>query len=154
MDERCSRGALLTRRAFRMMKRSRGAAGCFFAFVLAGALWSCKDDITGGGIIDIIFPDSNISYGKQVQPLFDRGCAFTGCHGPDTFADRNFSLDSYQNALNRPGIIVPYDPEGSLLILKIEGRAPGARMPLNRDTLTANQIRGLRKWISEGARTN
>ena len=116
--------------------------------------WSCKDDVSGAGTVDIVFPDSNISYGMQVQPLFDRGCAFTGCHGPDTFADRNYSLDSYQSATHRAGIIVPYDPNGSWLIQTIEGRAPGARMPLNRDPLTTNQIKGMRKWISEGARNN
>ncbi len=137
-----------------MINRSRVGAIAFMLLTLGGALWSCKDDVTGSGTIDIVFPDSNISYGKQVQPLFDRGCAFTGCHGPDTFTDRGFSFDSYQNARSRPGIIVPFDPEGSLLILKIEGRAPGARMPLDRDPLTANQINGLRKWISEGAKNN
>lgn len=129
-------------------------AGILLVVVLGLLLWSCKDDVTGGGVIDIVFPDSAISYGQHVQPLFDRGCAFTGCHGGDTFAQRNFSLDSYHNATNRPGIIVPYDPDGSLLIQRIEGRAPGARMPLNRDPLTANQIKGLRKWVAEGARNN
>jgi mono/diheme cytochrome c family protein len=130
------------------------AAGIVFSILLVLLLWSCKDDVTGGGPIDIVFPDSLISYGRQVQPLFDRGCAYGGCHGPDTYADHGYSLDSYQNATNRPGIIIPYDPDGSILIQRIQGKGPGARMPLYRDTLTANQIRGLRKWVSEGARNN
>jgi len=118
-------------------------------------LSACKDDISSSGTSGIVFPDSGVSYGKQVQPLFDRGCAFSGCHGPDTFADRGYSLDSYQNATSRPGIIVPYNPNGSILIQSILGFAANTRrMPVNRDTLNANQTKGLKTWISEGARNN
>lgn len=127
----------------------------FFLIIVSGIYLSCKDEVTGGNTIDIVFPDSAVSYGRHVQPLFDRGCAFTACHGADTFSERGYSLDSYQNARSRPGIIVPFDPNGSILILAIEGRAANSRrMPLNSDTLTANQSKGLRTWIAEGARNN
>ena len=127
-------------------------------FLLLGGFFlilSCKDDTTGSGTKDIIFPDSNVSYGRHVQPLFDRGCAFYGCHGADTFEERGYSLDSYQNSRNRAGIIIPYDPNASLLIQAVEGRAPNVRrMPPNTDPLTPNQINGLRRWIIEGAINN
>jgi hypothetical protein len=116
---------------------------------------SCKDEGTNSGTSDIVFPDSNVSYGRQVQPLFDRGCAFSGCHGPDTFDERGYSLDSYQNAISRAGVIIPYNPNGSLLIQAVEGRAPNSRrMPPNSEPLTPNQINGLRRWITEGAVNN
>jgi hypothetical protein len=38
--------------------------------------------------------------------------------------------------------------------MKIEGRADGARMPLNRNPLNQNQINGIRTWINEGAQRN
>ena len=121
---------------------------------------SCKDDISDGGPIDIVFPDSNVSYGKYVQPLFDRGCAFSGCHGQDTFDARGFSLYSYQHATSKPGIIVPCfrnqpcDPEQSILIRRVEGLDGLPRMPVNRSPLTTNQINGMKQWIREGAQNN
>lgn len=120
-------------------------------YVLGGG---CKDDLSGPGTEGIVFPDSNVSYLKHVQPLFDRGCAFSGCHGPDTFDDAGFSLDSYQNATNRSDIIVPRNPDGSILVRRIEGTTAGVRMPLTRPPLTDNQIRGIRRWILEGAQLN
>ena len=116
---------------------------------------SCKDDTGSSGTGDIVFPDSNVSYGRQVQPLFDRGCAFYGCHGADTFDERGYSLDTYQNARNRAGIIIPFDPNGSILIQSVEGIAPNVRrMPPNTGPLTTNQINGLKRWVQEGARNN
>ncbi|TLY33696.1 MAG: hypothetical protein E6K56_00400 [Ignavibacteria bacterium] len=113
--------------------------------------WNCKDDISGQGTADIIFPD---------QPLFDRGCAFSGCHAADTFDERGYSLDTYQHALSRVGIIVPCfrneacNPENSMLIRRVEGLDGLPKMPLYRPALTANQINGLKQWIREGAQNN
>ncbi len=131
------------------------------AFLLVVWLcWNCKDDISGQGTADIVFPDSNISYGRSVQPLFDRGCAFSGCHGADTFDERGYSLDTYQHATSRVGIIVPCfrneacNPENSQLIRRVEGLDGLPRMPLYRPALSANQINGLKQWIREGAQNN
>ena len=122
--------------------------------LIAWASWTCKDDLVDQGTIDIVFPDSGVSYGRHVQPLFDRGCAFSGCHAGET-PQRGLSLESYQKATERIGIIVAYDPDGSLLVMAIEGRAPNTRrMPLFRSPLTDNQIKGIRTWIKEGALPN
>jgi hypothetical protein len=130
---------------------------CVLILIFGGVLsiMSCKDEGTSTGTGDIVFPDSNISYGRHVQPLFDRGCAFSGCHGADTYPERGYSLDTYQNARARAGVIIPYDPSGSLLIQAVEGRAPNVRkMPPNTTPLNQNQINGLRRWILEGAVNN
>ena len=114
--------------------------------------WSCKDEISGPSG-DIMFPDSGVSYVKQVEPLFMRSCGSSQCHtGEDPAA--GLSLETYQRALEKAGVIVPFHPEASLLVAKIEGRAPGARMPLFREPLSNNQIKGIRRWISEGAQNN
>jgi hypothetical protein len=123
--------------------------------VIAFCLWQCKDDISGGGPIDIVFPDSNISYGRQVQPLFDRGCAFNGCHG-EYDAQFGLKLDNWQNALSSsPGVIYPKDTANSRIIWRIEGTRGLARMPpIPRTALNDNQKKGIRRWILEGAQNN
>jgi hypothetical protein len=129
-----------------------------FAFgLLALMSYTCKDTSTNPDVgIDVVFPDSNVSYGQHVDPLFRLGCAFVGCHGADTYNANGFSLDSYAHLMfgpRRP--VLPGDPENSVLVWRIEGRAgTGPRMPLNRMPLNDNQIRGMRTWIQEGAQNN
>jgi hypothetical protein len=122
-------------------------------------VWSCKDSVVDNGA-DIVFPASNVKYGRYVQPLFDRACAFSGCHGTDTFNDRGYSLDSYAHATSRVGIIIPCfpneacNPENSILIRRIEGLDGLPKMPLYRPALTTNQVTGMKQWIREGAQNN
>jgi hypothetical protein len=118
--------------------------------------WSCKDEITGADLSAIVFPDSGVSYAKQVQPLFDRGCGGQEsiCHGPDTFDARGYSLDSYLHATSGVGIIIRGKPDASQLITTIEGKTPPKMPPQGRAQLNANQIKGLRQWVQEGAQDN
>ncbi|HTK82579.1 MAG TPA: c-type cytochrome domain-containing protein [Bacteroidota bacterium] len=124
--------------------------------VLCAFLSSCKDDTTDNGLpIDIVFPDSNVSYGRYVQPLFDRGCAFSGCHGEDTYDFRGFALDSYGHLMfGTLQVVIPGDPNNSDLARRIQGLDNKPRMPLNRTPLTTNQINGIKRWIKEGAQNN
>jgi hypothetical protein len=121
--------------------------------------WSCKDAITGGRS-NVVFPDSGVSYGRQVEPLFLQSCAYSGCHGADTFEANGFSLDSYANATYKPGIIIPCrrnqacNPENSILVQSIEGINGLQRMPTQGTPLNQNQINGIKTWIREGAQNN
>ena len=126
---------------------------CGFSLLLWNA-WSCKDQISGPGLSQIVFPSSGVSYSKQVQPLFNQGCGGqnNACHGPETFATLQYSLDTYLHAINKLGIIVPGSPDQSLLILTIDGKSPPAMPPAGSPALTQNQITGLQTWITEGAR--
>jgi hypothetical protein len=123
--------------------------------LIAWQSWNCKDDVAGNDLNNIVFPDSNVSYHKQVEPLFLNGCAIPGgCHAGDPPAD-GLSLETWLDARDKVGVIVPRFPEESRLIWAIEGRNPGKeRMPLSRPPLNANQIKGLRRWITEGAQNN
>ncbi len=141
--------------------QARHAAGPLFrgsllvgiALTALASLYSCKDNLTGAGPFDIVFPDSNISYNSLIQPLFDKGCALAGgCHAGDEPA-ADLGLESYQRLTDRVGIVVPGLPDESLLQLRIEGRIE-PRMPLFRPALTDNQIQGIRRWILEGALNN
>ncbi len=114
-------------------------------------LWfGCKDTTTAP-TGDIVFPDSNISYSQHVQPTFNLKCAFSGCHDDGTRAG-NLSLTSYLNATEQPGVIVRGDSQHSLLAQKIDGTLPHQDQANLR--LTENQIKGIKKWIDEGAKDN
>ena len=112
---------------------------------------SCKEE---ADVSEIIFPDSGVSYIKHVEPLFFNTCAFTGCHGEEPYDEYGLRLDSYQHAIAKTGIIIPGDPENSILIQRVEGSLSLMRMPPDRSPLNQNQINGLKTWIREGARLN
>ena len=133
----------------------KGASILLLLAAVAAVAWiSCKDEISGPDLSKIVFPDSGVSYRNHVQPLFDRGCGgqISACHGPETFADHGYSLDNYNSATNKVGIIVRGSPDASLLNQTVEGRTQPKMPPVNTSQLTANQITGLRKWVAEGAR--
>ena len=130
----------------------------FFAGIISLVLWnswSCKDQVTNSDLNKIIFPDSNVSYHKHVEPLFLNACAIPGgCHAGDAPAG-GVSFESWLNARQKIGIIYPGDPVNSRLIWTIEGKDPGVpKMPLDRPALNSNQIKGLKTWIKEGAQNN
>ncbi|MHB1051288.1 MAG: c-type cytochrome domain-containing protein [Bacteroidota bacterium] len=117
--------------------------GIFFA--------SCKDDSNPvSKIEDIVFPESNISYYRTIQPLFNIACATSGCHDIQTKAS-NLDLSDYTGIKQRfYDVVIPGDTSLSRLIWSIEARAGSAAMPPFR-SLTFNQIRGFKIWIMEGA---
>ena len=120
---------------------------------LAG--WSCKGTAPTGpdnSPSDIIFPDHGVSYSSQVQPLFNQACNFAGCHD-DGVHQSPVILTSYGLAMQVAGVIVPGKPDGSTLVLRIQGTV-GARMPPGAYPLNQNQINGIRTWIAEGAKNN
>ena len=140
------------RRRARKKRRFQASSACFIS--TAVLLASCQDQTTGpvNGTGEIVFPDSNVSYSAHVQPLFDRRCNASGCHDSGTRAG-DLSLQSYVEATERPGMIVPGEPDGSILVQSIEGIL-GRRMPLSSTPLLENQIKGIRQWVLEGARNN
>ena len=118
---------------------------------LIGIFISCEDTTTNSisNIDKIVFPESNISYYKTIQPLFNIGCATEGCHDLKTKAS-NLNLSSYENLMQSLFVVIAGDTVSSHLIWRIEGQFGVLPMPPQR-SLTANQIRGFKKWIMEGA---
>ena len=118
---------------------------------LVSLLLSCGKGSNPAGPSDIVFPDSNISYARYVQPLFFQKCALVGCHDDQSSAG-NLSLTSYTALTARSGIVIPKNSNSSLLAQKIDGRLPHTSpIPV---TLTTNQIKGVKRWIDEGALNN
>jgi hypothetical protein len=115
-------------------------------------LSSCRDTSNPITKIDeIVFPDSNISYEKQVQPLFNVGCANATCHDRATEENKNLNLLSFEGVRANFGVVIAGDTLNSRLIWSIEGRPGTVPMPPLKP-LSQNQIRGLKIWILEGAR--
>lgn len=139
-----------------MITRSKVACNLNCILLISLLVWGCKDTAnTGddGSPSNIVFPSTNVSYAREVQPLFNQTCALVGCHD-DGSHPSPLKLTSYGNAvLQLPGIVIPGEPDQSTLVFRIEGRV-GARMPLNRNPLNQNQVNGIRTWIAEGGKNN
>ena len=98
----------------------------------------------------IVFPDSLVSYRNHVQPFMTLRCG--QCHG-ETVAAGNIRLTQYSYLLfDRPNLVVPGAPDESLVVQVLERiiAHPSGQF----ETISANHIRGVRKWIAEGAENN
>ena len=102
--------------------------------------------------------DTKISYGFDIQPIFNNNCLM--CHGDESFSNANLVLTSYEklmegNSTNGP-VIIPKYPENSILIDKISNTTPsfGSQMPINMDPLSYDDIAIIERWIYYGAKDN
>jgi mono/diheme cytochrome c family protein len=94
-------------------------------------------------------PQERPSFSREVAPLFDRWCI--RCHGARE-QEGGLRLDSYLGVMrggDTAPAVTPGDPEGSLLVAKIERRDRPAMPP--RRSLPAPVIVRLRAWIAAGA---
>ena len=113
----------------------------------------CKDQVTGSDVDSRVIPDSNVSYSKDLQPVFNLKCATAGCHDDATRAG-GLSMTSCANTKADPSIVFPGAPDNSRLIWSIEGIGNFPMPPSGYPPLTENQIKGVRTWIKEGADCN
>ena len=128
--------------------------GTSIACIVIGA--SCKDQATQNFKSDIVFPDSLVSFSKQIEPLFQQTCVASGCHGglqPAANLDLTYGVCWRALIDYSPPIVIVKNGNKSPLVMYLDGRlAP--QMPLRSTPLTANQINGVKKWIDEGAKPN
>jgi len=121
---------------------------------------SCYKDvgpIEGDGTLEDAVVIENVSFNDDVQPIFNSYCI--SCHPNSGNLDLT-SGNSYDNLVNvyasgYSGILViPYDPDHSILYKKIDGSgAYGTNMPLG-SSLSSTQIAIIKQWIVEGALDN
>jgi hypothetical protein len=143
------------------------------SLLLVGALLltACFDEpdvgapLAGGCVAGDSDETKSVSYGLDVQPLFDRsgmegGC---GCHNSGGVGVQLSGFDMSSLPTMRRGgstsgakIIVPGDPCGSVLVQKLSASpAVGARMPLSGPPFWTEEERQLiHDWIAEGAKAN
>ncbi len=122
-----------------------------FAFLLC----CCKNNPTAN--TNDTFPDSNVTYGKYIQPIFDSYCMYSGCHNSlDQAGNPPLILDSYFDVTKSPGIVIPGKSGASLLYLCISGQGHGQvpMPPINSgySALSSNKIKAIKTWIDEGAK--
>jgi hypothetical protein len=94
-------------------------------------------------------PQERPSFAREVAPLLYRWCV--RCHGAHQ-PRGGLRLDSYLGVMrggDTAPALTPGDPEGSLIVAKIERRDRPAMPP--RRTLPAPFIVRLRAWIAAGA---
>ncbi len=123
-----------------------------FSFIAALVLQSCKDEKPNTSSYTL--PDTNLSYSRDIDPLFAQTCLGSQCHSGNPGAGNlNLEPPSWSNLnFHIPQQVVPKDTN-SLLLKWLDG-AFVPRMPSNQNPLTSNQIHGIKEWIKEGAKNN
>ncbi len=138
------------------------------SFVLGncgGLVDSGNKEVQGTQVQKQVRESRGVSFANQVQPIFNESCASFFCHG-GPFAGEGLRLDTgnaYQDLVNVASkgcpsnlLVKPSAPEESYLVFKIEGTGPcfeGDPMPIM-GSLSAEEIKTIRTWISEGALDN
>jgi hypothetical protein len=110
-----------------------------------------------------------VSFASNIQPIFNRSCALSGCHVPGSLGG-NLDLTaghSYQQIVNHDAFqqprkkrVLPGNPDGSYLVQKVEG-APGiSGLPMPQgcpvpppggSCLGPDDLPAIRTWITECA---
>ncbi len=136
-----------------------GALGILILALLTG----CADQATDP---EGASQDNNdaapVSFGEDIQPIFDVRCATPACHAGSN-PEGELSLASGVSYTSLVGVesptytdpalrVDPGNPAGSLLLLKVQGAdGTGNRMPVGASPLSAAQISLIETWIEEGA---
>jgi hypothetical protein len=132
------------------MKRLYSLA-IFISFIGIMFYEGCKDTITADQINNVVIPSSNVSYSQYIQPVLTVYCATSGCHD-GTGGGGGISFTTWSNTVADPNVVFPYKPDNSSLVWVITGKVP--QHPPLYYNLNANQIQGVKTWISEGAKNN
>lgn len=96
---------------------------------------------TGGGTGG----SSLVCFEGDILPLFQSGCAISGCHDSKTKAE-GYVFDTYAN-ITKKGV-KPGNPDASKILQVIKS---GEMPPKGYTDFTADQISLISKWIEEGA---
>lgn len=110
---------------------------------------SCDNALTSIG--DIVFPSEKVSYISHVDPFLRYTCSYSGCHGFS--AAGGIVLTDYFELYKTAGLILPGNPDQSLLIQIIENKIPHTTY-FERSQINNNHIQGMRTWVKEGGLNN
>ncbi len=114
---------------------------------------SCKDEINGTDIDNRSIPEKNVSFTRDIAPIFEYKCNYSGCHSDGVNSD--YVMTIWSGVTTYP-IVIPGNPDNSILVLRITGRVPPVMPPMGSyaTPVTSEQERGIRTWIKEGAQNN
>lgn len=98
------------------------------------------------------FTREKISYNEEIRPIFNKKCIV--CHG-GVKKSGGFSLLFREEALAKAKsgkyAIIPYEADKSELIRRLKTHDLEARMPLEAEPLSSDEIGKIERWINEGA---
>ena len=146
----------------------RGAGACM-ALGLAG----CTNGDAVLGVSRDVPPPAGIpiSLSRDIQPIFNKNCTFSGCHA-GTLPAQNLSLEAGKTfdpilgpvsvpSTEAPTLkrIEPGNSVGSYLVHKLEGTqasfgGSGDQMPQGAAPLAGVEIQLIKDWIDQGAQDN
>lgn len=94
---------------------------------------------------------TEVSFSKDVIPIFQKSCALSGCHEPGGKTPDLSSANALRSLTNG-GYIKANDPENSQLVLWINGKKSPV-MPLGKGP-DQEIIAQIYAWIKQGANNN
>jgi hypothetical protein len=98
---------------------------------------------------EVCHPDS-IYFRKDVLPIVLSSCGMGLCHDSES-KQGGVEITSY-GTLIASGIVEPFDPNGSLMYIRMAGMAPPLVMPPSpRGPISDTNILVIRRWIEQGA---
>ncbi len=125
-----------------------------FSLLLFLLFAMCNCNSTVGPDNNIVFPDEGeVSFQNNVLPFLKVKCALSGCH--DGYNIKASDMTDYFKVTASPdnlGLVVPKNPDGSVLVQVIEGTNP--HLDYYKISITENQKQGIRRWIQDGALNN
>jgi len=112
---------------------------------------SCTNSTSNTNQIEI--PESNVSFQKHILPILKNTCGLSYCHG-EVSPQANVEIYDYYSLTTsyNGALVIPGNPDGSVLVQIITYKLP--HNPFLKWKLSTNQVNGIIKWISEGAKNN
>jgi Planctomycete cytochrome C len=97
--------------------------------------------------------DDSVSFQRQIAPILVRRCV--ACHGGSK-AYANYRVDTFARLMARSDAgksIEPGKPDESLFLDLVVLTEPTGRMPKNAEPLPEGDVKALRRWIEQGAKS-
>jgi hypothetical protein len=119
-----------------------------YLFLMFITLISCKHKTDFNNLTEV-------SYSKDIAPIINSNCAFSGCHGNNTGQqdEDEFILTTYSDLIK--GGIEPGSPKKSELYSTLKSLNDNDIMPRKPySPLTERQIQLIYVWIGQGAKNN
>lgn len=129
------------------MQRLRWIPISLLSFGVAISYYGCDDGAISNPD-DIVFPETNVSYAQQVQPLFNLSCNETGCHDDARPENNGLALTSWYTVRTLHGVGQP-DTTCDLVRVVLGREIHSGVLRLN-----DNHRRGILQWVLEGAKNN
>jgi|WetSurMetagenome_2_1015567.scaffolds.fasta_scaffold1104203_2 hypothetical protein len=103
---------------------------------------------TSKTIVPVPVPTGPVSFSSDIVPIFNSGCAITGCHVAGNVAPDLTESKAY-NSLMTMNLVDTLNPAGSVLYVKV---SPGGTM--NHYIQNPADVQIILNWITQGAKNN